>query len=104
MDVLNRIAEEKIRAAQEEGLFDDLPGRGRALKLEEEEGVPEELRMAFRILKNAQCLPPEMELRKEIYSLGQLLNAAVDEPARDELRKQLRWMALKLDIERERRF
>jgi hypothetical protein len=102
MEFFGKIVEERIRAAQDEGVFDNLPGKGQALDLSEDAGLPEELRLAFKVLKNAHCLPPEMELRRELYSLGQLLNAAVDEPERAELRRRAHYLTLKLDLERER--
>ena len=78
MDYLHKIVEERIQNAQREGLFDNLPGKGKPLRLDDDSGVPEDLRLTFKILKNSNCLPIEMELRKEIFSLRQLLNAAID--------------------------
>jgi hypothetical protein len=101
MELFIRIAEERIRTAQEEGLFDNLPGKGKPLQLDDEDGVPDDLRLTFKVLKNAKCLPPEMEMRKEFFSVGQLLNTAVDEPTRRELRRQLNALALKLSIQQE---
>ena len=89
------IAEERIRAAQDEGVFDNLPGRGKPLQLDDDSAVPEDLRLTFKILKNAGYLPIEMELRKEIYSLHQLIKAAVDEATRRELRRELSFLLLK---------
>jgi len=60
---IERLAEERIKQAQEEGAFDALPGRGRPLDLEDDAHVPEDLRLAWRVLKNAGCLPPELEAR-----------------------------------------
>jgi DnaJ homologue, subfamily C, member 28, conserved domain len=95
MEFMQKIVEERIRTAWEEGLFDDLPGKGKPLELEDDSSVPEDMRLAFKILKNAGCLPIEMEVRKEIYSLRQLLNAAVDETTRRELRRELNFLLLK---------
>jgi hypothetical protein len=53
------IAEQKIREAIERGELDDLPGQGRPLDLTDDRLVPEELRMAYRLLKNAGFVPPE---------------------------------------------
>jgi hypothetical protein len=94
MEYLHRIAEERIRKAQEEGAFDNLPGRGKPLELDDDSFVPEELRLTYKILKNAKCLPIEMELRKEIFSLRQLLNAAIDPETRRELRRELNLLIL----------
>ena len=67
------MVEEKIREAQRSGTFDNLLGKGEPLELEDLSSVPEDLRMAYHLLKNAHVLPPEMELRKDIYSLRDLL-------------------------------
>jgi len=62
---LERIAEERIARAAAAGLFDHLPGAGRPLDLGDELLVPAEVRMANRILRNAGCLPPQLEARKD---------------------------------------
>ena len=98
MDFLITIAEERIRRAQEEGVFDNLPGKGKPLQLEDDSRIPEDLRLAYKILKNANCLPPEMELRKEIFSLRQLLDAATDDDMRRDLRRQLNLLVLRHNL------
>ena len=100
MDFLHRIAEERIQDAQREGLFDNLPGKGQPLNLDEDSAVPEDLRLAFKILKNSHCLPIEMELRKEIYNLRQLIDAAIEPETRRELRRDLNLLTLRLNIMR----
>lgn len=71
---IQAIVEERIRKAQEEGLFDDLPGKGKPLKLDDDSMIAPHLRASYRILKNAGILPPEMQLRKEVNQLKQLLD------------------------------
>ena len=100
MALFDKIVEERIRAAQQEGAFDNLPGRGKPLDLEDDIGVPEDLRLTFRVLKNSNCLPVEMQLRKEFVNLRALLNAALDETTRRELRRELNLVALKLNLKR----
>jgi hypothetical protein len=100
MDFLYKIAEERIQEAQREGLFDNLPGKGKPLNLDEDSAVPEDLRLPFKILKNANCLPLEMELRKEIYNLRQLLDAAIDPETRKELRHELNLLTLRFNCMR----
>ena len=65
MLALELIAERKIADAVENGDFDDLPGRGRPLDLEEDPLVPAELRMAYRILKNAGFAPGDLRDAEE---------------------------------------
>jgi hypothetical protein len=79
LDFLHRIVEERIAQAEREGQFDNLKGRGQPLPPDDDSHVPEDLRMAFRILRNAGCLPPELEVRHEIVRLRDLLDAASGE-------------------------
>jgi hypothetical protein len=72
--IIQRIAEDRILAAIERGEFDDLPGQGKPLALDDYTAVPEELRTGYRLLKNAGYLPPELELRKEIQHVEELLH------------------------------
>src|SRR5579862_4886462 len=102
MEYMRKRAEEKIREAKDQGLFDNLPGKGKPLALDDDSSVPEDLRLAFKILKNAGCLPIEMEIRKEIYNLRQLLNSTVDEDTRRELRRELNFLFLKEALGRRR--
>ena len=67
------LAEHKIREALERGEFADLPGQGRPLDLTDAPLVPEDLRVAYRLLKNSGFLPPELEAQKEIHDLEQLI-------------------------------
>ena len=67
--MLDFLAERKIAEAVSRGEFDDLPGVGRPLDLADDALVPEELRLAYRILKNAGFVPPEVEALNEIAEL-----------------------------------
>jgi hypothetical protein len=98
MGIFDRIAEERIQQAQEEGVFDDLPGKGKPLNLEDDSSVPEDLRLTYKVLKNSNCLPIEMEVRKEIFNVRQLLIAAVDEETRRELRRELNLLILEMNV------
>ena len=84
MEAVALLAESKIRAAMARGEFDDLPGRGRPL-LFDDWRVPPELRMGFKLLRNAGCLPPELEARNEIARLGGLIAATGDAEERRRL-------------------
>ncbi|MEJ5070688.1 MULTISPECIES: DUF1992 domain-containing protein [Leclercia] len=74
MWLLDQWAERHILDAQRQGEFDNLPGSGQPLILDDDSHVPPELRAGYRMLKNAGCLPPELEQRKEAVELTQLLN------------------------------
>ncbi|HIC85946.1 MAG TPA: DUF1992 domain-containing protein [Desulfobacterales bacterium] len=93
-----KIVEERIKKAQEEGLFDDLPGKGKPLELEDDSHVPEDLRLAYKILKNADCLPPELQLKKEIRQMEDMLEAIPDEKERYRLIKKINFKIMKLNM------
>ncbi len=99
---IEAIAEERIRAAQESGEFDDLPGRGEPLDLEDDAHVPPELKMAWRVLKNAGCLPPELEAEREIKNGLELLSAMTDEAERYRQMQRLNLMITRLNETRRR--
>lgn len=65
MWLLDQWAERHIIDAQRKGEFEDLRGAGEPLLLEDDSHVPVELRAGYRLLKNAGCLPPELEQRKK---------------------------------------
>jgi hypothetical protein len=85
VEALRLLAESRIRAAMADGEFDDLPGHGRPLDFEDLSRVPAELRMGFKLLRNAGCLPPELEARKEVARLGALVAATGDQEERARL-------------------
>ena len=62
--MLDFIAEQRIAEAIANGDFDHLPGSGKPLELDDDSLLPEELRLAYRILKNAGFVPPEIESLK----------------------------------------
>jgi hypothetical protein len=105
VDALPLLAESKIRAAMARGEFDGLPGHGNPLLLEDLSRVPAELRMGFKLLRNAGCLPPELEAHKEVARLGSLIAATGDAQERARLSRlradaELRYQLL---VERRRR-
>ena len=92
-----KIAEERILQAQRQGAFDNLSGAGRPLKLEDNSNIPEDLRMAYKILKNADCLPPELELKKEIKQVEDLLATMPATEEKYKKMKKLNYLVMKLN-------
>ena len=60
--MLDFLAEQRVSEAISRGELDNLPGAGRPLDLDEDPLIPEELRAAYRILKNAGYVPPALEI------------------------------------------
>lgn len=75
--------EEQIRRAMEEGQFDNLPGKGKPLHLEENPFEDPEWRMAYHLLRSNGFTLPWIEARRE-------LEAAILE-ARTALRRSWAW-------------
>ena len=100
VEYLHRLVEDRIQKAQGEGAFDNLAGKGRPLNLDDDSAIPEDLRLTFKVLKNAHCLPVEIELRKDIFNLRQLLNAAIDPEDRRGLRRELNRLILNFNLRR----
>lgn len=92
-----RLVEERIRKAQEKGEFDNLVGVGKPLDLEDDRHIAEDLRLAHKILKNADCLPPEIELKKEIEKTEQLLAGMDDAADKYSAMKKLNFLIMKLN-------
>ncbi len=96
--LFQRLAEQRILEAQRRGDFDDLPGKGKPLELEDLSWVPDELRIGYIVLRNAHVLPPEAELLKEIHTLEDLLKHVEDEGQRKALAKSIQWKVIRLDL------
>ena len=75
------LAEQKIEEAIARGELDELPGSGRPLELDDDPLVPEELRLAYRVLKNAGYVPPEVDQLRDIAELEQLVRQGCAEAA-----------------------
>ena len=103
MDVLTRIAEARIREAIERGELENLPGRGKPVKIEDLSRVPEDLRVGYLMLKRAGVLPPELELQKDMITLERLIAACEDDEERAALRRRWNERALRFRILMERR-
>ena len=99
MNLLDQIAETRIQEAIERGELRDLPGEGNPLQLDDDSAIPEELRVAYRILKNAGFLPPELQLRKEVREAEQLLQQ-LPEGEHSRARARLKLLQLRLAASR----
>jgi len=102
MEFFYRIAERRILEAMENGEFNNLEGEGKPLNLDDDLWVPEDLKIAYRILKNAGCTPPELEARKEVVNLFSLMNTIDDDKERLKKLRELNFKLLKLNLNRKR--
>jgi hypothetical protein len=95
-----KIVEERIRKAQEKGEFENLVGFGKPLALPDDRHIPEDLRLVYKILKNADCIPPEIELKKEIRRTEELLAGMENAVLRYRTLKKLNFLIMKLNATR----
>ncbi len=99
MGLLDCVVEQRIAQAIAEGAFDDLPGAGKPLILDDDRLVPEDLRVAYRILRNAGYIPPEIEERREIADLAALMRHATDDAERHRAAARFALLCAKLEAE-----
>lgn len=99
---LDQLVEEIIRDAMARGEFDDLPGKGKPLDLDAYFATPEELRLAYSILKNAGHLPEEAELLREVGELRAQLDACGDEMERSRITREIDDRMLRFNLLNER--
>ncbi len=102
MDIFVKIAERRILEAMVNGEFDNLEGEGKPINFEDETWVPEDLRMVYRILKNAGCIPHELELRNEVINMCALMNTIDDDKERIKRLRELNFKLLKLNLTRKK--
>ncbi|MBW2491074.1 MAG: DUF1992 domain-containing protein [Deltaproteobacteria bacterium] len=96
-----KIVEERILKAQKKGEFKNLIGLGKPLRINENWYIPEELRLAYKILKNADCVPPEIELKKEIKQTEDLLAGMKETSEKYRTLKKLNFLIMKLNTIRD---
>ena len=98
INAIRLIAERKISEAIQKGQLEIEEWRNKPLPMTSESLVPEELRMAHKILKNAGYLPPEIETKKEIQQIEDLLANCEDEYVKVKQLKKLNYLVMKLNI------
>jgi hypothetical protein len=97
MDKFLIMSEDKIRKAYENGEFDNLPGFGKPLQLEDMSGIPEELRMAYKLMKNAGFSPEENIMKQEMMTIESLIKQTDNLTEREELQKKLNQKLLRFN-------
>ncbi|MCC7439043.1 MAG: DUF1992 domain-containing protein [Armatimonadetes bacterium] len=96
---MERPIDKMIREAMERGEFDNLPGKGKPLThLDDYFSLPEELRLGFTVLGNANTPPYEVSLMNEINALKTELRAATTIQQQHELRRRIANKTAELQI------
>lgn len=100
MDSLSRIAERKIQEAMKTNDFTSSKWKNKPLPLEDDNHIPADLKMAYKILKNSGYVPPEIEEKKEVQRLEELIASTEDEHERLKQMKKLNLLLMKIDMKR----
>ncbi len=79
-----------------DGKFKNLEGHGKPLDLDDNSTIPEELRMSYKILKNAGIVPKEIEMNAEIKRLEDMVDVATDESSKFKALKKLEFLKKKI--------
>jgi hypothetical protein len=97
--------EELIQKWLAENPNERLPGAGQPLDLDEYFRWPEDLRLAYSLLKSSGHVPEEVHLLREIGELKQRLAKAIDTAGRKDLERRIQEqeVALNIRLERHRR-
>jgi len=99
LSAIHFIAERRIEQAQADGTLADLSHwKNKPLPKDDMEHVPADLRMGYKILKNAGYVPEEVGLRKEIKKTEDLLAACTDEKNKYKQLKKLEYLRFKLEV------
>ncbi len=96
------IAERRIQQAMKDGAFDNLQGKGKPLVFEDDSMIPPDLRMAYKILKNAGFIPPAIQNEREIQHALDMLDQMDDERERYAQVTKLNLMITKGNMMRQR--
>jgi DNA-binding transcriptional ArsR family regulator len=90
MPTLDDHIAQALRESQRSGELQSARGYGQPLDFGDGyDQTPAELRMAFKALKDAGFVPPEVETMKQIAALAETLRTCTDEREADTLRRRL---------------
>ncbi|WP_339321241.1 DnaJ family domain-containing protein [Paenibacillus sp. FSL W8-0194] len=103
MGLMSWLAEERIHKAMEQGEFKDLAGKGKPLELEDLSHIPEDLRMSYKVMKNAGVIPEEMQLQGELLKLRDLIYACENAGEKEKLKRSLTEKKLRFQMLMEQR-
>ncbi len=97
-----KLIEKMIREAMEKGEFDNLQGRGEPIDLTEYFAAPEDVRLGYKLLKDANIIPEELELLREVEALKTELAETAGEEEKRRIRRAIDDRLLKYNLLKDR--
>ncbi len=95
---MTKSIDEILREAIERGEFQNLPGQGRKLDLDDYFNAPEEVRLGYGLLKSNNFIPEEVQMLKDIESLQEKLKQTTVEEERKTLQREIEARRLKYNL------
>ena|ERR1044072_6084835 len=95
---IDKFRDDQIKKAMDNGEFDNLPGKGKPLDLDAYFATPEDLRIAYSVLKSSGFVPEEAQLLKDVESLKEALKNCPDDDEKTRIRKLIDDKTLKLNL------
>jgi hypothetical protein len=103
MSYFQRIAEQRIREAIENGVFENLQGSGKPLDHSDYFNAPPESRAVYHLLRNAGVVPEEVGLLKEISQVTKHIKSAMTKEEKERLARERTMIRTKYNVLRENR-
>jgi len=103
MSYFQRVTEQRIREAIENGVFDNLQGSGKPLDHSDYFSAPPELRAGYHLLKNAGVVPEELGLLKEIHQITGHIKSALTKDEKERLTRERTMIRTKYNMLMENR-
>ncbi len=95
---MTKSIDEILREAIERGEFQNLPGQGKKLDLDDYFNAPEEVRVGYGLLKSNNFVPEEVQMLKDIEALQEQLKQTTTEEERKTLQREIEARRLKYNL------
>lgn len=95
---MTRSIDEILRDAIARGEFQNLPGQGKKLDLDDYFSAPEDVRVGYGLLKSNEFVPEEVQMLKDIEALQEKLKQADSDEERKRIQREVESRRLKFNL------
>jgi len=96
--MMTRSIDEILRDAIERGEFQNLPGQGKKLDLDDYFDTPEDVRLGYGLLKSNDFVPEEVQTLKDIEALQEKMKQATAAEERKVLQREIASRRMKYNL------